>query len=79
MHAGPVARVWDGGNLNVRVQESLMYTKHNPSKVVIDLEKIDEAVNGAISFHMSSPGKTSTQGSTATCESRTDELFLDVS
>ncbi|OJT02203.1 NAD-specific glutamate dehydrogenase [Trametes pubescens] len=53
----------------------LAYTKHDPSKLVIDLEKIDE--NGATFIHSSSPGKTSTEGPGATCESRIDELFLD--
>ena len=57
----------------------LAYTKHDPSKLVIDLEKIDEAGNGATFIHTSSPGKTSTEGPGATCESRIDELFLDVS
>lgn len=53
----------------------LAYTKHDPSKLVIDLEKIDE--NGATFIHTSSPGRTSTEGPGATCETRIDELFLD--
>ena len=57
----------------------LAYTKHDPSKLVIDLEKIDENGNGATFIHTSSPGKTSTEGPGATCESRIDELFLDPS
>ena len=55
----------------------LAYTKHDPSKLVIDLEKIDESGNGATFIHTSSPGKTSTEGPGATCETRIDELFLD--
>ncbi|KAI0770618.1 NAD-dependent glutamate dehydrogenase [Fomes fomentarius] len=55
----------------------LAYTKHDPSKLVIDLEKIDENGNGATFIHSSSPGKTVTDGPGATCESRIDELFLD--
>ena len=57
----------------------LAYTKHDPSKLVIDLEKIDEGGNGATFIHTSSPGTTTTEGPGATCESRIDELFLDVS
>ena len=57
----------------------LAYTKHDPSKLVIDLEKIDENGNGATFIHTSSPGKTTTEGPGATCESRIDELFLDIS
>ncbi|KAI0824001.1 NAD-specific glutamate dehydrogenase [Trametes gibbosa] len=55
----------------------LAYTKHDPSKLVIDLEKIDENGSGATFIHTSSPGKTSTEGPGATCETRIDELFLD--
>ncbi|EPQ54800.1 NAD-specific glutamate dehydrogenase [Gloeophyllum trabeum ATCC 11539] len=53
----------------------LAYTKHDPSKLVIDLEKTDE--NGATFIHTSAPGKTSTDGPGATCETRIDELYLD--
>ncbi|KAF9778587.1 NADH-dependent glutamate dehydrogenase [Thelephora terrestris] len=53
----------------------LAYTKHDPTKLVIDLEKIDE--DRAVFIHTSPPGQTSTQGPGATCESRIDALFLD--
>ncbi|KAG5637874.1 hypothetical protein H0H81_002837 [Sphagnurus paluster] len=53
----------------------LAYTKHDPSKLVIDLEKIDE--NGATFIHTSPPGLTVTEGPGATCEARIDEEFLD--
>ncbi|SJL07183.1 probable glutamate dehydrogenase, NAD(+)-specific [Armillaria ostoyae] len=53
----------------------LAYTKHDPSKLVIDLEKIDE--NGATFIHTSKPGLTTTEGPGATCESRIDSLFFD--
>ncbi|KAE9387383.1 NAD-specific glutamate dehydrogenase [Gymnopus androsaceus JB14] len=52
---------------------------HNPSKLVIDLEKIDENGNGATFIHTSPPGITTTEGPGATCESRIDTLFLDSS
>ncbi|CCM05749.1 uncharacterized protein FIBRA_07981 [Fibroporia radiculosa] len=55
----------------------LAYTKHDPTTLAIDLEKVDE--NGATFIHTSSPGKTATEGPGATCESRIDELFLDKS
>ncbi|KAE9387832.1 hypothetical protein BT96DRAFT_1004773 [Gymnopus androsaceus JB14] len=55
----------------------LAYTKHDPSKLVIDLEKIDENGNGATFIHTSPPGITTTEGPGATCESRIDTLFLD--
>jgi glutamate dehydrogenase len=48
----------------------LAYTKHDPSTLVIDLEKIDEKGNGATFIHTSRPGLTSTEGPGATCESR---------
>ncbi|KAH9932722.1 NAD-dependent glutamate dehydrogenase [Epithele typhae] len=57
----------------------LAYTKHDPSKLVIDLEKIDENGNGATFIHTSAPGMTTTEGPGSTCESRIDELFLDKS
>jgi glutamate dehydrogenase len=46
----------------------MAYTKHDPSKLVIDLEKIDE--NGAVFIHTSPPGLTATEGPGATCEAR---------
>ncbi|KIK69950.1 hypothetical protein GYMLUDRAFT_67202 [Collybiopsis luxurians FD-317 M1] len=55
----------------------LAYTKHDPSKLVIDLEKIDENGNGATFIHTSPPGITSTEGPGAACELRIDTLFLD--
>ncbi|KAE9385968.1 hypothetical protein BT96DRAFT_1006533 [Gymnopus androsaceus JB14] len=48
----------------------LAYTKHDPSKLVIDLEKIDENGNGATFIHTSPPGITTTEGPGAACESR---------
>ncbi|KAJ8081071.1 NAD-dependent glutamate dehydrogenase [Marasmius tenuissimus] len=54
----------------------LAYTKHDPSKLVIDLEKIDEG-KGATFIHTSPPGLTTLEGPGATCEPRIDELFLD--
>ncbi|PPR04087.1 hypothetical protein CVT24_010660 [Panaeolus cyanescens] len=57
----------------------LAYTKHDPSKLVIDLEKIDEKGNGATFIHTSPPGLTTTEGPGATCEARIDELFLNKS
>lgn len=57
----------------------LAYTKHDPSKLVIDLEKIDEKGNGATFIYTSPPGKTTLEGPGATCESRIDELYLDKS
>lgn len=55
----------------------LAYTKHDPNKLVIDLEKIDEKGNGATFIHTSRPGLTSKEGPGATCESRIDALYLD--
>ncbi|KAL4069971.1 Glutamate/Leucine/Phenylalanine/Valine dehydrogenase-domain-containing protein [Scleroderma yunnanense] len=55
----------------------LSFTKHDPNKLVIDLEKIDEKGNGATFIHTSAPGLTSTEGPGATCESRIDTLYLD--
>jgi len=57
----------------------LAYTKHDPSKLVIDLEKIDEMGDGATFIHTSAPGLTATEGPGATCEARIDTLFLDKS
>ncbi|KAG9315692.1 NADH-dependent glutamate dehydrogenase [Chiua virens] len=55
----------------------LAFTKHDPSKLVIDLERIDEKGNGATFIHTSRPGLTSTEGPGATCETRIDALFLN--
>lgn len=55
----------------------LSFTKHDPNKLVIDLEKIDQKGNGATFIHTSPPGRTSTEGPGAACESRIDSLFLD--
>ena len=57
----------------------LAFTKHDPSKLVIDLEHIDKNGKGATFIHTSSPGMTTTEGPGASCESRIDELFLDKS
>ncbi|KAJ3481702.1 hypothetical protein NLI96_g7482 [Meripilus lineatus] len=57
----------------------LAYTKHDPSKLVIDLEKIDEDGKGATFIHTSPPGKTTTEGPGAVVESRIDALYLDKS
>ncbi|KAF6741457.1 NAD-specific glutamate dehydrogenase [Ephemerocybe angulata] len=57
----------------------LAFTKHDPSSLVIDLERIDEKGNGATFIHSSVPGLTTTEGPGATCEARIDELFLDKS
>jgi len=48
----------------------LAYTKHDPNKLVIDLEKSDEDGKGATFIHTSAPGLTSTTGPGASCESR---------
>ncbi|TFK48742.1 NADH-dependent glutamate dehydrogenase [Heliocybe sulcata] len=53
----------------------LAYTKHDPNSLVIDLEKMDE--RGATFIHTSAPGRTSTEGPGASCETRIDELYLD--
>ncbi|KAI0265566.1 NADH-dependent glutamate dehydrogenase [Gloeopeniophorella convolvens] len=55
----------------------LAYTKHDPSKLVIDLERIDPEGNGATFIHTSPPGLTLTDGPGATVEPRIDELYLD--
>lgn len=57
----------------------LAYTKHDPSKLTIDLEHIDSSGKGATFIHTSPPGKTSTEGPGSTCETRIDELYLDKS
>ncbi|KAF8872238.1 NAD-specific glutamate dehydrogenase [Infundibulicybe gibba] len=55
----------------------LAYTKHDPSTLVIDLEKIGD--NGATFIHTSPPGQTATEGPGSTCEARIDSQFLDKS
>jgi glutamate dehydrogenase len=48
----------------------LAYTKHDPNRLVIDLERIDEKGNGATFIHTSAPGVTSKDGPGASCEAR---------
>jgi glutamate dehydrogenase len=48
----------------------LAFTKHDPSTLVIDLERIDEKGHGATFIHTSPPGTTSYVGPGATCEAR---------
>ena len=48
----------------------LAFTKHDPDKLVIDLERIDDKGNGATFIHTSRPGVNSSEGPGATCESR---------
>lgn len=48
----------------------LAYTKHDPSKLVIDLERIDSEGNGATFIYTSAPGLTSTEGPGALVEPR---------
>ncbi|EJU02932.1 NAD-dependent glutamate dehydrogenase [Dacryopinax primogenitus] len=61
----------------------LAYTKHDPAKLVIDLEKItregdsDKSPEGAVFIHTSPPGKRATDGPGATCEKRIDNMYLD--
>ena len=57
----------------------LAYTKHDPSKLVIDLEAVNKDGSGATFIHTSPPGKTSVEGPGATCETRIDEQYLDPS
>ncbi|KAF8442808.1 NADH-dependent glutamate dehydrogenase [Boletus edulis BED1] len=57
----------------------LAFTKHDPTKLVIDLERIDDKGNGATFIHTSRPGLNSTEGPGATCETRIDAMFLDKS
>lgn len=56
--------------------KTLAYTKHS-NQLLIDLEKVTE--NGALFIHTSPPGVTSEEGPGATCETRIDDLFLDIS
>nr|ODN97728.1 glutamate dehydrogenase [Cryptococcus depauperatus CBS 7855] len=62
----------------------LAYTKHDPEKLVIDLEKIipeskegEKGREGAIWIHSSKPGVTAAEGPGATVERRIDSLYLD--
>ncbi len=48
----------------------LAFTKHDPTKLVIDLEKIDADGNGATFIHTSPPGLTSTAGPGSLVEPR---------
>lgn len=48
----------------------LAYTKHDPSKLFIELEKINPDGSGAVFIHNSQPGVTATSGPGATCEKR---------
>ena len=61
----------------------LAYTKHDPDKLVIDLEKVTPeegpGKEGAVFIHTSKPGVTQTQGPGATVERRIDALFLNQS
>jgi glutamate dehydrogenase len=40
----------------------LAYTKHDPSKLAIDLERIDSEGNGATFIYTSAPGLTASEG-----------------
>ncbi|RXK35332.1 glutamate dehydrogenase [Tremella mesenterica] len=59
----------------------LAYTKHDPNKLVIDLEKItpegQTGREGAVFIHTSKPGVTEKEGPSASVEKRIDALFLD--
>jgi glutamate dehydrogenase len=48
----------------------IAFTKHDPSTLVIDLEKIDEAAGRATFIHTSSPGVTAAEGPGRDCELR---------
>ena len=48
----------------------LAFTKHDPSKLFIELEKINPDGSGAVFIHNSQPGVTATSGPGATCEKR---------
>jgi hypothetical protein len=56
----------------------MAFTKHDPSTLVIDLERIDERGNGATFIHTSAPGLTTTAGPGATCETRSVLIFISV-
>ncbi|KAL5524325.1 GDH2 [Sanghuangporus sanghuang] len=55
----------------------LAFTKHDPSALTIELEKINPDGSGATFIHNSQPGVTASSGPGATCEKRIDALFLD--
>ncbi|KAF8632070.1 hypothetical protein AX15_002068 [Amanita polypyramis BW_CC] len=57
----------------------ISYTKHDPSKLVIDLENINEDGSGATFIHTSFPGFTNTDDPAAAREATIDEMFLDKS
>lgn len=57
----------------------LAYTKHDPSKLFIELEKIDDNGKGATFIHNSMPGVTASTGPGTTCERRIDSMYLDKS
>ena len=48
----------------------LAFTKHDPSALFIELEKINPDGSGATFIHNSKPGVTATTGPGATCEKR---------
>jgi len=54
----------------------MAFTKHDPSTLVIDPERIDERGNGATFIHTSAPGLTTTEGPGATCEARSVVKFI---
>jgi len=60
----------------------LAYTKHDPNKLVIDLEKVTEPGNakgldaGAMFIHSSLPGVSATEGPGATCEKRYENISI---
>jgi glutamate dehydrogenase len=64
----------------------LAYTKHDPEKLVIDLESVTTeddvkagAKEGAVFIHSSAAGVSARDGPGATVERRIDQLFLDKS
>ena len=48
----------------------MTYTKHDPGKFVIDIEKINEDGSGATFIHSSAPGLMNAVGPAATHETR---------
>ena len=52
------------------------YTKRDPNKFVIDLERIDDQGKGATFIHTSAPGLTSAEGPGATCEVKCVSISL---
>lgn len=55
----------------------LAHTKHDPSKLVIDLEKVAEDKSRATFTHISRARLSITEGPGPPCETRIDEMFLD--